>query len=75
MCLGVNNEKLFGAFEKVVDVIIETQSMEEAVKIASKIAKPNENILLSPACASFDLFDNYEDRRAISSLMRLEIYK
>ena len=62
VCLGVNNEKLFGAFEKVVDVIIETQSMEEAVKIASKIAKPNENILLSPACASFDLFDNYEDR-------------
>ena len=45
-----------------MDVIIETQSMEEAVKIASKIAKPNENILLSPACASFDLFDNYEDR-------------
>ena len=36
--------------------------MEEAVKIASKIAKPNENILLSPACASFDLFNNYEDR-------------
>lgn len=62
VCLGVNNEKLFGAFEKVVDVIIETQSMEEAVKIASKIAKPNENILLSPACASFDLFNNYEDR-------------
>ena len=62
VCLGVNNEKLFGTFEKVVDVIIETQSMEEAVKIASKIAQPNENILLSPACASFDLFDNYEDR-------------
>ena len=62
VCLGVNNEKLFEAFEGVVDIIIETQSMEEAVKIAAKIAQPQENVLLSPACASFDLFDNYEDR-------------
>ena len=46
----------------MVDIIIETQSMEEAVKIAAKIAQPQENVLLSPACASFDLFDNYEDR-------------
>jgi UDP-N-acetylmuramoylalanine--D-glutamate ligase len=62
VCLGVNNEKLFEAFEGVVDIIIETQSMEEAVKIAAKIAQPQENVLLSPACASFDLFENYEDR-------------
>jgi UDP-N-acetylmuramoylalanine--D-glutamate ligase len=42
--------------------MIETTSMEEAVKIAKKIADRKENVLLSPACASFDLFDNYEDR-------------
>ena len=62
VCLGTANEKLFEAFEGVVDIMIETQSMEEAVKIASKIAAPNETVLLSPACASFDLFENYEDR-------------
>ena len=62
VCLGTDNTKLFNAFEGVVDIMIETQSMDEAVKIAAKIAAPNENILLSPACASFDLFENYEDR-------------
>lgn len=62
VCLGTANEKLFEAFEGVVDSMIETQSMEEAVKIAAKIAAPNETVLLSPACASFDLFENYEDR-------------
>ena len=62
VCLGTDNTKLFKAFEGVVDIMIETQSMDEAVKIAAKIAAPNENILLSPACASFDLFENYEDR-------------
>ena len=62
VCLGVANEKLFEAFEGVVETMIETQSMEEAVKIASKLAQAHENVLLSPACASFDLFENYEDR-------------
>lgn len=62
VCLGVDNEKLFRTFEGVVDIMIETQSMQEAVKIAAKIAGPHENVLLSPACASFDLFENYEER-------------
>ena len=62
VCLGVDNEKLFEAFGNMVDVIIETQYMSEAVKIAYKVADAGENVLLSPACASFDLFENYEDR-------------
>lgn len=62
VCLGVDNRKLMNHFESMVDVIIETQSMTEAVKIAYKVAEKGDNVLLSPACASFDLFDNYEDR-------------
>jgi UDP-N-acetylmuramoylalanine--D-glutamate ligase len=62
ICLGVDNEKLMDTFSSMVDIIIETQFMSEAVKIAYKIAKAGDNILLSPACASFDLFENYEDR-------------
>lgn len=62
ICLGVDNEKLLKNFSSMVDVIVETQYMSEAVKIAYKIAKAGDNVLLSPACASFDLFENYEDR-------------
>jgi UDP-N-acetylmuramoylalanine--D-glutamate ligase len=62
ICLGVDNSKLFEAFGNMVDVIIETQYMSEAVKIAYKVAEAGDNVLLSPACASFDLFENYEDR-------------
>ncbi|RKE98363.1 UDP-N-acetylmuramoyl-L-alanine--D-glutamate ligase [Ichthyenterobacterium magnum] len=62
ICLGVDNEKLMHNFGNMVDVIIETQYMSEAVKIAYKIAETGDNVLLSPACASFDLFENYEDR-------------
>ncbi|PKQ43894.1 UDP-N-acetylmuramoyl-L-alanine--D-glutamate ligase [Confluentibacter flavum] len=62
ICLGVDNEKLFNTFSNMVDVIIETQFMSEAVKIAYKIAEAGDTVLLSPACASFDLFENYEDR-------------
>ncbi|MDG1730626.1 MAG: UDP-N-acetylmuramoyl-L-alanine--D-glutamate ligase [Algibacter sp.] len=62
ICLGVDNEKLMSTFGNMVDVIIETQFMNEAVKIAYKVAESGDNVLLSPACASFDLFDNYEDR-------------
>ncbi|MGB6269399.1 MAG: UDP-N-acetylmuramoyl-L-alanine--D-glutamate ligase [Olleya sp.] len=62
ICLGVDNEKLMASFGNMVDIIVETQFMSEAVKIAYKIAETGENVLLSPACASFDLFENYEDR-------------
>jgi len=62
ICLGVDNEKLLNTFGGMVDVIVETQFMTEAVKIAYKIAEAGDTVLLSPACASFDLFENYEDR-------------
>ncbi|MGB4742080.1 MAG: UDP-N-acetylmuramoyl-L-alanine--D-glutamate ligase [Flavobacteriaceae bacterium] len=62
ICLGKDNEALFDAFGTMVKNIIETQSMSEAVQIAYKIATAGESVLLSPACASFDLFENYEDR-------------
>ncbi|NND25854.1 MAG: UDP-N-acetylmuramoyl-L-alanine--D-glutamate ligase [Flavobacteriaceae bacterium] len=62
ICLGVDNKKLFKNFASMVDIIIETQFMSEAVKIAYKVAEAGDNVLLSPACASFDLFENYEDR-------------
>lgn len=62
ICLGVDNQKIIDAFHPITDLMMETQSMKEAVLIANKIAQKNENVLLSPACASFDLFQNYEDR-------------
>ena len=62
ICLGADNKKLYKTFGNMVDVIIETQYMSEAVKIAYKLSKYGDNVLLSPACASFDLFEDYEDR-------------
>ncbi|MGB0769361.1 MAG: UDP-N-acetylmuramoyl-L-alanine--D-glutamate ligase [Flavobacteriaceae bacterium] len=62
ICLGKDNETLFKNFEHMVDIMVETQYMSEAVNIAYNIAEAGENVLLSPACASFDLFNNYEDR-------------
>jgi len=62
ICLGVDNEKLLKSFGNMVDIIVETQYMSEAIKIAYKIGEAGDNVLLSPACASFDLFENYEDR-------------
>ena len=62
ICLGVNNEKIKKAFGNIVDLMVETAGMEEAVKVAYKIAERNDTVLLSPCCASFDLFKNYEDR-------------
>lgn len=62
ICLGVDNKKLMENFGNMVDIIVETQYMSEAVKIAYKIAEDGDSVLLSPACASYDLFENYEDR-------------
>ncbi|MDD2375824.1 MAG: cyanophycin synthetase, partial [Eubacteriales bacterium] len=62
ICLGADNRKLHEVFEGMVDSMYDTSSAEEAVKVAYSIAKPGETVLLSPACASFDLFKNYEER-------------
>ncbi|MDR0660112.1 MAG: UDP-N-acetylmuramoyl-L-alanine--D-glutamate ligase [Prevotellaceae bacterium] len=62
ICLGVDNTKIIEAFKNIVPVIIETRSAKEAVQKAYELASPEETVLLSPACASFDLFENYEDR-------------
>ncbi|NOY38112.1 MAG: UDP-N-acetylmuramoyl-L-alanine--D-glutamate ligase [Chlorobi bacterium] len=62
ICLGKDNSKLKKAFDALVPTLIETTSMEEAVQTAYFLGKKGDTVLLSPACASFDLFDNYEDR-------------
>jgi UDP-N-acetylmuramoylalanine--D-glutamate ligase len=62
ICLGVDNEKLKNAFKDVIPVIEEAGSASEAVRKAYSIGKKGDTVLLSPACASFDLFQNYEDR-------------
>jgi UDP-N-acetylmuramoylalanine--D-glutamate ligase len=62
ICLGKNNKKIIENFENLVEYITEVKTMSEAVKEAYAIAKSNDSVLLSPACASFDLFENYEDR-------------
>jgi UDP-N-acetylmuramoylalanine--D-glutamate ligase len=62
ICLGVDNKKIIDAFGNVVDIMVEVSSMSDAVRTAQRIAEKGDNVLLSPACASFDLFENYEDR-------------
>ena len=62
ICMGVDNSKLIENFKDKVDLILEAKSANEAVQLAYKNAKAGETVLLSPCCASFDLFKNYEDR-------------
>lgn len=62
ICLGVDNRKIIDAFGNVVDVMVEVGTMNEAVRMAQHISEKGDTVLLSPACASFDLFENYEDR-------------
>ncbi len=62
ICLGVDNKKIIDAFGNVVDIMVEVESMNDAVKTAQHLVEKGDAVLLSPACASFDLFQNYEDR-------------
>ena len=62
ICLGKDNEKIHKAFEGIVETIVDTTSAEEAVKTSCYLGKKGATVLLSPACASFDLFENYEER-------------
>ncbi len=62
VCLGIDNQKIFSAFEGLGKEMVDAKSMEEAVRSAYFLAEKGDAVLLSPACASFDLFKNYEDR-------------
>ena len=62
ICLGVDNQKIINTFSNVIDIIIETKTAKQAVEESYKYAIKGDTVLLSPACASFDLFENYEDR-------------
>lgn len=62
ICLGIDNEKLIDAFKDKVSYISETSSVEEAVELAYYLGRKGDVVLLSPACASFDLFENFEER-------------
>lgn len=62
ICIGIDNSKIIDSFSPFVDLIIENDNMIEAVKNAYKIAESKDNVLLSPACSSFDIYKNYEDR-------------
>jgi UDP-N-acetylmuramoylalanine--D-glutamate ligase len=62
VCMGVDNSKLVGYFYDKLDRIVETNSIQQAVNESFKLAQSGDTVLLSPACASFDLFKNYEDR-------------
>ena len=62
ICLGVDNKKIIDVFGNVVDIMVEVSTMTDAVKMAQRLTEKGDSVLLSPACASFDLFENYEDR-------------
>lgn len=62
ICLGVDNKKIIDAFGNVVDIMVEVTNMNDAVTMAQRLTEKGDTVLLSPACASFDLFENYEDR-------------
>ncbi len=62
ICIGVNNKHLVASFRDKIEFIVETDNMSNAVNMAYNLGRPGDTILLSPAAASFDRFDNYADR-------------
>ncbi len=62
VCLGIDNQKIIDFFQDKMESIYSTSSMQEAVKVSKSLAEKGDTVLLSPCCASFDLFNNYEDR-------------
>lgn len=75
VCMGVDNAKLLAEFEGVVPRIVSTASLDEAMEAARAAVRPGDAVLLSPACASFDLFRNYEERgrlfkEAVAAIVR-----
>lgn len=62
VCLGIDNKKIIETFGNIVDIMVEVDNMQDAVKTAQRLSEKGDTVLLSPACASFDLFQNYEDR-------------
>lgn len=73
ICMGKDNKKIHKAFDTIVENVVDAGSAEEAVALGYRLAKKDQVVLLSPACASFDLFENYEDRghkfkKAVKSL-------
>jgi UDP-N-acetylmuramoylalanine--D-glutamate ligase len=62
VCLGIDTKKIHNAFKSLVTEIVDVTSAVDAVNESYRLAKPGDVVLLSPACASFDLFENYEDR-------------
>ena len=62
ICLGIDNKKIIDSFSNIVDMMVEVDNMHDAVHTAKHLSEKGDAVLLSPACASFDLFKNYEDR-------------
>jgi UDP-N-acetylmuramoylalanine--D-glutamate ligase len=62
ICLGIDNKKIIDVFGSVVDIMVEVDNMNDAVRMAQRLTEKGDTVLLSPACASFDLFESYEDR-------------